>query len=79
MEIETTIYNQYGKPRIIRAEVTFRRGYAYSHPRNEQEFLDPGSADEISISSCRLAVGNKEREITVTDYIEKALFEQAQK
>lgn len=76
MRVQTTIYNQYGKPVSIEAEVTFRRGYFIDCPRNEREFLDPGCPDELDVNRCWVVRGKRVREIKATGSIEEALLKE---
>lgn len=59
----------------IEVDVTFRRGYFFSCPRNEAEYLDPGTPDELDVNELWVVRGNKRRKIESQDYIEEILLE----
>ena len=59
----------------IEADVTFRRGYFFSCPRNEAEYLDPGAPDELDVNELWVVRGQKRRKIKSQDYIEEILLE----
>lgn len=59
----------------IEADVTFRRGYFISCPRNEAEYLDPGAPDELDVNELWVVRGQKRRKIESQDYIEEILLE----
>ncbi len=58
----------------IEADVTFRRGYFFSCPRNETEYLDPGASDELEVKQLWVVRGQKRRKIKPQDYIEEILL-----
>lgn len=60
----------------IEADVTFRRGYFISCPRNEAEYLDPGAPDELDVNELWVVRGQKRRKIKSQDYIEEILLEE---